>query len=56
MTKEMKSRANGTAPNAAEIIVQGLSVRLVFAAEKNSEIPIRVRDILKNGYLQRQGA
>lgn len=56
MSSELKSREEQPATNMAEITVQGITVRLVFAAEKNTDIPTRVRDILRNGYLQRQGA
>lgn len=56
MSSELKNREDRPATSTAEIIVQGITVRLVFAAEKNTDIPARVRDILRSGYLQRQGA
>lgn len=38
-----------------DVIVQGITVRLIFAAEQNREVPAIVRNLLKGSYLQRQG-
>lgn len=48
----IKSRENCTRDET----VQGITVRLVFAAEQNHEIPAIVKNLLKGAYLQRQGA
>lgn len=56
MNIENKSGDSHPDKCTAEIIIQGVLVRLVFASEQNVEIPVRVRDILKSGYLQRQTA
>lgn len=42
--------------NGPSITVDGIPVRLIFAAEANREIPDIIRDMLKKSYLQRQGA
>lgn len=39
-----------------DVTVQGITVRLIFAAEQNREVPAIVRNLLKGSYLQRQGA
>lgn len=39
-----------------DVTVQGITVRLIFAAEQNCEVPAIVRNLLKGSYLQRQGA
>lgn len=38
----------------SSIIIDGIRVRLIFAAEANCEIPLVIRDMLKKSYLQRQ--
>lgn len=51
---------NGTTRNwemvkeqTLEIVIQGIAVQLIFAEEQNTEISVRVREILKNSYLGR---
>lgn len=39
-----------------EISIRGVTVRLEFAAEQNTEVPAIVRDILKSGWLRRKTA
>lgn len=39
-----------------DVTAQGMTVRLIFAAQQNCEVPAIVGKILKNAYLQRQGA
>ena len=39
-----------------DVAVQGITVRLIFAAQQNCEVPVIVGKILKNAYLQHQGA
>ena len=41
---------------SSSITVDGITVRLVFAAEANCELPLSIRDMLKKSYLQRQSA
>ena len=39
-----------------DVAVQGMTVRLIFAAQQNCDVPLIVGKILKNAYLQRQDA
>ena len=41
---------------SSSITVDGITVRIVFAAEANCELPLIIRDMLKKSYLQRQSA
>jgi len=38
----------------SSITIDGITVRLIFAAEPNREVPCVVHDMLKKSYLQRQ--
>lgn len=55
MSSELKIKEDCPSTDVSEVIIQGITVRLVFATEKNMDIPARVRDILRSGYLHRQG-
>ena len=47
---------NNQFQQSSSITVDGITVRLVFAAEANCELPLIIRDMLKKSYLQRQSA
>lgn len=43
----------GIKEQASKIVIQGVAIQLIFAEEQNTEVPVRVREILKNSYLGR---
>lgn len=47
---------NAAQETVSKVEINGITVTLIFAPEKNREIPFAVRDILKHSYLQRQSA
>lgn len=42
--------------STTKTMIQGVSVRLIFASQQNGEVAGRVREILKDSYLYRQYA
>lgn len=56
MLTNQNTRAGLRGSKPQEIIIQGITVRLEFAAEQNTKVPAIVRDILKSGWLRRRTA
>lgn len=49
-----KQQVHATKPDMSQVTIGDITVTLIFAAEKNGEIPCIVRDILKGSYLQQK--
>lgn len=49
-----KQQVPTTKPGVSQVTIDGITVTLIFAAEKNGEVPCIVRDILKGSYLQQK--